>query len=84
MNISVGRAAKLIGTKRNAVYQMIESDTLPYECGVVFGRKVYQIPLADLHQWMEREKAVLRNRTESRIAFLSRSQKQIQEVLKHG
>ncbi len=80
MSIGIGRAAKLIGIKPNAVYQMIKKGTIPYERGVVFERSVYRIPLHQLQEWLEREMSILRKR----IDFLSRSQKQIQEVLKHG
>ncbi len=80
MNIGVGRAAKLIGTKQNAVYQMINKGTIPHERGEVLGRRVYRIPLVQLQEWMEKEMS----RFKKRIDFLSRSHKQIGEVLKHG
>lgn len=81
MYITADRAAKLIGRKRNAVYQMVKKGTIPYERQVVFGgRSAYRIPLGQFSEWIEREMFGLKEQ----LKKLEISHKRIQEVLKNG
>ncbi len=78
--IEIGRAAKLIGFRRDAIYKMIKKGTIPYEQKVAFGRSAYRIPLPHFLEWLEREMSGL----QKRLTLLSQSHKKVKEVLSNG
>ncbi len=80
MMIEIGRAAKLIGLRRDAIYKMIKKSTIPFEQKVAFGRSAYRIPKASFLLWLKKELG----RVEERVLALQKAHRIIEREIENG